>query len=49
MIDFKELGQSGEIWELFARDFFMELGFSVVSTPDRGPDGGKDLIISETT
>ncbi len=47
MLDFKEI-ISPEDWELFARDFLQELGFFIESSPDRGPDGGKDLLISET-
>lgn len=46
MIDFKEIPSSDD-WELFARDFFSQLGFVIESDPSRGPDGGKDLIISE--
>lgn len=46
MIDFKEIPDP-EIWELFSRDFFIELGFTIESPPDRGPDGGKDFIIKE--
>lgn len=47
MIDFKEIPKDGEVWEFFARDFLTELGFYVEDNPDRGPDGKKDLIISE--
>lgn len=47
MIDFTEIDSQGETWELFARDFLSELGFYIVSQPDRGPDGKKDLIVSE--
>jgi hypothetical protein len=48
MIDFKEIGEDGEKWELLARDFFAQLGFIIESPPDRGPDAGKDLLISES-
>lgn len=47
MIDFAEINQDGEIWELFARDFLLEVGFFIESSVDRGPDGKKDLIVSE--
>lgn len=47
MIDFKEIPSDGEIWELFSRDFLQELGFYIESSVDRGPDGKKDLIVSE--
>lgn len=47
MIDYKEIPFSNDNWELFARDFLLQLGFYVESNPDRGPDGGKDLLVSE--
>lgn len=53
MIDFKEIPLantgSGEqdYFELFARDFFLQLGFKIVENPARGTDNGRDLIISE--
>lgn len=47
MIDFKEIDKDGEKWELFARDFLDEIGFYIESSVDRGPDGKKDLIVSE--
>jgi len=47
MIDFKEISHKDDTWELFARDLLMEIGFFIESTPDRGPDGGKDLLVSE--
>lgn len=47
MIDFKEIDQNGEEWELFCRDFLEHLGYYIESTVDRGPDGKKDLIVSE--
>lgn len=47
MLDFKEILRP-EDWELFARDFLQHLGFFIESSPDRGPDGGKDLLITET-
>lgn len=47
MIDFKEIEQDGELWELFARDFLQQICYYVETTVDRGPDGKKDLIVSE--
>lgn len=47
MIDFTEIDSDGEIWELFSRDLLQELGFYVEHSVDRGPDGKKDLIVSE--
>jgi len=46
MINFKEI-PNGEIWELFARDFLEAFGFFIESPPDRGPDRGKDLLVTE--
>ena len=46
MLDWTEI-ISGDDWELFARDFLIELGFVVENDPSRGPDGGQDLIVSE--
>ena len=47
MIDFKEINSDGEEWELFSRDLLQELGFYIEHSVDRGPDGKKDLIVSE--
>ena len=46
MIDFSEVNTPEE-WELFARDFLQLTGFYVESQPDRGADGGKDMIVTE--
>lgn len=53
LLDFKEIpkanggdGQQDE-FELFARDFFETLGFRIDEGPDRGVDGGRDIIIIE--
>jgi hypothetical protein len=46
LINFAEIA-SGDKWEDFARDFLEELGFQIESPPSRGPDLGKDLLISE--
>ena len=54
LIDFKEIPKANiadgkqDIFELFAREFFTALGFSIVEDPDRGQDGGRDIIISES-
>jgi hypothetical protein len=54
VLDFKEIPQPGtasgeqDAFELFARDFLELLGFKTISGPDRGADGGRDLIVSET-
>lgn len=47
MIDYTEMDSNGELWELFARDFLEKLGFNIESSPDRGADGGKDLLVIE--
>ncbi len=53
IVDFKEIPPSNssngfqDQFELFARDFVENLGFTIIDQPDRGPDGGKDILISE--
>lgn len=53
ILDFREIPQanlangSQDTFELFARDFLEMLGFEVESGPDRGQDGGRDLIVLE--
>ncbi len=47
LVDFKELPDNGEDWEAFARDFLVMLGFAIDVPPNRGADGGKDLIVVE--
>lgn len=53
IIDFKEIPQANiangnqDCFELFAREFFVALGFTIIEDPDRGQDGGRDLLISE--
>jgi len=51
-IDFKEIpppnkGPERDAFELFARDFFEAMGYTIVKGPGRGPDKGIDLLISE--
>lgn len=52
-LDFKEIPQANtatgeqDEFELFARDFFAYLGYVIISEPDRGQDGGKDILIQE--
>ncbi len=36
-----------EEWECFATDFLYCLGFSILSYPSRGADGGKDAIVEK--
>ncbi len=33
---------------MFARDFLELRGFSIITGPDRGADGGRDLVVEET-
>lgn len=54
ILDFKEIPPADtgngdqDSFELFAREFFAEvLHFEIVSEPNRGADGGKDLIAVE--
>ncbi len=52
VLNFKEIplpteGGDRDQFELFARDFLEYLGFKVITGPDRGADGGRDLIMEE--
>lgn len=53
IIDFKEIPRANvsngqqDTFELFARDFLREIGFNILSGPDRGQDGGRDIIVEE--
>ena len=53
IIDFKEIpssrgGNSGQdAFELFAREFLVAIGFEILEGPDRGADGGRDIIALE--
>lgn len=46
LIDWTEI-PDGETWELFANDYLAALGFVIDIGPSRGPDAGKDLLVSE--
>ena len=51
-IDLKEIpvanaGADRDKFEQFARDFLVFRGFRVLAGPDRGADGGRDLIVEE--
>jgi hypothetical protein len=57
VIDFKEMPQAKasvdekgkqDKFELFARDFIEFIGYRIVENPDRGADGGRDIIAEET-
>jgi hypothetical protein len=54
VIDFSEIAQANvadgrqDSFELFGRDFLEMLGFRIVSGPDRGQDGGRDVIAIES-
>jgi hypothetical protein len=54
IIDFKEIPLANrgngeqDRFEQFACDFLETIGFKVIRRPDRGPDGKKDLIVSDT-
>ncbi len=53
ILDFTEIAPANEpsgkqdTFELFARDFLELLGFKIESGPDRGQDGGRDLLVTE--
>ena len=52
-LDFREIPEAHkstgmqDTFELFARDFLQHLGYAVMRGPDRGQDGGRDIIIKE--
>lgn len=53
VLDFKEIPEAHkatglqDTFELFARDFLSFMGYKIISHPDRGADGGADLIVEE--
>ena len=53
ILNFEEIPQANHAngkqdeFELFARDFFAYLGYQIIAEPDRGQDGGKDILIQE--
>jgi hypothetical protein len=52
-LDFKEIPQGNlangeqDTFELFAREFLEMTGYEILSGPDRGSDGGRDIIVQE--
>ena len=54
VLNFKEISEAHiadgkqDDFELLARDFLEFLGYKILSDPDRGADGGKDIIVQET-
>jgi hypothetical protein len=51
-LDFQEIaipqaGPDRDQFELFAREFLDQEGFTIISGPDRGADDGRDLIVKE--
>lgn len=53
ILDFKEIPKAHEAnglqdtFELFSRDFLSFMGYKIITDPDRGADGGVDLIVEE--
>jgi len=53
VLDFKEIPEAHkatglqDTFELFSRDFLAFLGYKIISDPDRGADGGVDIIAEE--
>lgn len=53
VLDFKEIPEAHkatglqDTFELFARDFLSFMGYKIISHPDRGADGGADIIVEE--
>lgn len=39
---------SPENWEFFAVDFLFSIGFTIRTSPSRGPDGGKDFLVENS-
>src|SRR4029077_12579754 len=54
ILDFEEIPLAhvfdgySDAFELFAREVLALIGYEIVESPSRGPDGGKDLIVSES-
>lgn len=54
VLDFKEIHAAHiptglqDQFELFARDFLAFIGYKIITDPDRGADGGVDLIVEES-
>lgn len=53
ILNFKEIPQANggdgnqDTFELFARDFLENLGYTIIQQPNRGADGKKDMIVEE--
>jgi hypothetical protein len=53
ILDFREIPQSNlatgrqDDFELFSRDFLEYLGYLIISEPNRGQDGGIDILVEE--
>lgn len=53
VLDFKEIPEAHkatgnqDTFELFARDFLSFVGYKILADPNRGADGGVDLIVEE--
>jgi len=53
-LNFREMPQANlatgeqDEFELFARDFLAYLNYKIISEPDRGQDGGKDILVQES-
>lgn len=41
-------GHGQDRFEIFACDFLETIGYNIISRPNRGPDGGRDFIVSDT-
>lgn len=53
ILNFKEIPEAHKVsglqdtFEFFARDFLSFMGYKIITDPDRGADGGVDLIVDE--
>jgi hypothetical protein len=54
VLDFKEIPEAHvanglqDTFELFAREFLKFSGYKIITDPDRGADGGVDLVVEES-
>ena len=53
ILDFREIPEAGkgggdqDQFELFARECLEVIGYNTIDGPDRGADGGRDLVVDD--
>ena len=47
IIDFNEI-ESSHKFEQFAEDVLQSQGFKIIKRPGEGPDGGRDMVVTDT-